>query len=348
MSIGGRLFGKGMYGCIFQPSLLCKNKDLQIDKSEEVHLPLSKLLLTEDANIEYTISKLIQKIPLWKNYFSVAESICEPNPKQTDPELSKCELLDKYDISEFRILSMSYAGKPFSGFKFALNEFDIMKFTIHLLEGCVLLNIFGIVHRDIHQENILIDDYNVPRIIDFNLAIPVEGDLTKYSLSHSHVIDISQEPPDSTLVNAIMRGLDPYKIIKEIVFKKKIIKKIKMLFGISNQVMLSDLNDFYLQSNSVKKGDSNKWFKSYWRTIDSWAIGINIVDLIVKLSISPIFSNNLSKYKPKLYPVLKRLCECSPLLRIDAIQALAYLDPNNFIIRKYAKSWLEKVGDGRI
>jgi serine/threonine protein kinase len=347
MAIGGRLFDRGMYGCIFQPSLLCKNKDPE-DKEKIQPLSISKLLLKEDANIEHFISKVIHKIPLWKNYYAVSESICEPKEVQKDPELSKCPLLDKYDLYEFRILSMTYAGKPFSGFKFSFDNFDIMKFTIHLLEGCALLNMFGIVHRDLHQGNILIDTYNVPRIIDFNLAIPVEGDLDKYSLSHSHELDISQEPPDSTLVNAIKKGLDPYKIIQDIVHKKRIVKKIKMLFGISNQVMLSSLNDFYMKSKSVKKGDCNEWFKSYWRTIDSWAVGINIADLIIKLSISSTFSQHFSKYKTKLFAVLKRMCECNPLLRIDAIQALNYLDPTNFIIRKYGNNWLEKVGDGKI
>ena len=130
------------------------------------------------------------------------------------------------------------------------------------------------------------------------------------------------------------------------VFQKPILKKVRNILGISSNDQLEQLEHFYLQSKAVKAGDQVGWFNSYWRTIDSWAIGINIIDLISKLSLWPEFSYTLNKIRPKLFPVLRKMCEVSPKSRIDCVQALNYLAPNSFIIRKYGKPWINKVGTG--
>jgi hypothetical protein len=96
-------------------------------------------------------------------------------------------------------------------------------------------------------------------------------------------------------------------------------------------------------SKAAKAGDEVAWFNNYWRTIDSWAIAVNIIDLISKLSLWPEFSNTLNKVRGRLFPVLRRMCEINPKRRIDCVQALNMLSPNSFIIRKYSKDWLAKV-----
>jgi serine/threonine protein kinase len=231
---------------------------------------------------------------------------------------------------------------------FKIQDFDFMRFIIHFIEAGALLTLFGIVHRDIHQGNILIDNEQVPRIIDFNLAIMIGSQITNKTLQHQYNYVIAQEPPDSTLVNAISLGYNGEQVIDSIIEKKPIVKKIRTVLGISEEEMRQALETFYTKSKSVKTGDEVKWFESYWRTIDSWAIGINIIDLISKFTLWPEFTPKLKSTKAKLFPVLKRLCTVSPLERIDCIQSLNYLAPNSFIIRKYGKAWLAKVGDGNI
>jgi len=347
MLSGGKLFDEGMYGCIFTPPLECKNKTKQ--SFDETDFPaLSKLILTDAANIEYTISKVIRQIPLWKNYFVVSESICEPALIQKDKELYDCPVIDDHKLSDFRILNMPYGGVPLNTYRINLQSFDFMAFITHFIESIALLNLFGIVHRDIHQGNILIDNNEVPRIIDFNLAIPVESKVTSNKLRHKYDYITAQEPPDSTIVNAVMLGFNAERIIETIIDKKPILKKIRSVLGITSREQLQSLEKFYQDSKSVKIGDSVKWFNTYWRTIDSWAVGVNIVDLITKLSLWPEFSATLKKISPKLFPVLRRLCAVSPLNRIDCVQALNYIKPNSFIIRKYGKAWLNRVGDGKI
>jgi serine/threonine protein kinase len=345
MLSGGKLFDEGMYGCIFSPALECKNKPKkQLEESD--FPPLSKLILKDAAEHEYAISKVISQIPLWKNYFVVSESICEPSQKQKDKELYDCPVLDDYKLSDFKILTMPYGGIPLNAYRINIKNFEFMDFIIHFIESTALLTLFGIVHRDIHQGNVLVDENQVPRIIDFNLAIPVQSTITERKLKHTYNIVTAQEPPDSTLVNAIRLGHSGQRVIDSIVDKKPIMRKIRNILGVSAEQQRLSLEHFYNESKSVKAGDSVKWFNSYWRTIDSWAVGVNIIDLISKLSLWPEFSSTLRKSNQILYPVLKKMCEVNPAKRIDCVQALNYLKPSSFIIRKYSKAWIDKVGLG--
>lgn len=343
---GGELFDEGLYGCIFTPPLKCKDgTKLQLGEQSNNNV-ISKLIPSSGAKLEYSISTYIHKIPLWKNYFIVSESICTPAIIQSDKELYECPVLNDYKLSDLKILNMPYGGIPLNTYKFNINRLDFMSFIIHFIEAGALLNIFGIVHRDIHQGNILVDDNEVPRIIDFNLAIPVNSTVTSNKLRHKYNYITAQEPPDSTLVNAIMLGYKPQTVIDNIIDKKPIVKKIRNLLGITEMQMRQELDEYYLKSKSAKTGDLGKWFQSNWRTIDSWAVGVNIVDLISKFLLWPEFSNKLKPVRAKLFPVLRRLCSVSPLHRIDCIQALNKLNPNSFIIRRYGKAWLARVGDG--
>lgn len=347
---GGKLFDEGLYGCIFTPALECKKGTIRgaLDADDDAkHPPISKLILKDDAELEFSISKMIHKIPLWRNYFVVSETICAPSLIQKERDISKC--IDKGDkLSDYSILTMPYGGQPMSIYRFNIKEFDFMSFVKHFIECGALLNLFGIVHRDIHQGNILIDNIYVPRIIDFNLSISVLSNVVDTDLSHKYEYSIAQEPPDSTLVNAIAHNYKPDRVIESIIFKRPTMKQIRNILGITNQTMLDELEEFYNKSKSVRAGNNVKWFQVYWRTIDSWAFGINLVDLISRLSLWPEFNITWRRVRHKLIPLLRRLCSVSPVHRIDCVQALNYLDSNNFIIRKYGRAWLAKIGDGKI
>jgi serine/threonine protein kinase len=221
-----------------------------------------------------------------------------------------------------------------------------MNFIIHFIEAGALLNLFGIVHRDIHQGNILIDNEEVPRIIDYNLSILVNDTINIDMLKHKYEYNLGQEPPDSTLVNAVYMKYKYDKVIDSLIYKKSIMKKIRNILNITIEEQEDSLNNFYNDSKSAKIGDEISWFNNYWTKIDSWAIGVNIVDLISKLLLWPEFSKTYKKISPILIPILKKMCEVNPRKRIDCVQALNQLSPNSFIIRKYAKPWLNKVSTG--
>lgn len=343
MQSGGRLFDEGMYGCIFTPHLKCEDKSKN-PPTDETDTTLTKLILAPAANHEWTIMKKIQKIPLWKNYFVASESSpCVPALIQKEKDLDNCSILDDHKLSDFRIINLPYAGVPLTSYRFNVQSFDFMSFIIHLIEAGALLNLFGIVHRDIHQGNILIDGEQVPRIIDYNLSILLNQPVTLKMLKHKYDFNLGQEPPDSTLVNAINQGYKYQKVIDSIIQKKSIMKKIRNVLSVTESDQSKALETFYMKSKSVKVGDEVLWFNSYWTKIDSWALGVNIVDLISKLILWPDFSKTYRKISPKLVPVLKKMCEVDPRNRFDCVQALNELAPNSFIIRKYSKPWLDKV-----
>lgn len=348
MQTGGKLFDEGMYGCIFTPPLECADKSKN-PPNEIADTTLSKLILSSTANQEWNIMKKIKKIPLWKNYFVVSESSpCIPASIQKDKELYNCDVLEdsRFKLSDFRILNLPYAGTPLTSYRINLQSFDFTAFVIHFIEAGALLNLFGIVHRDIHQGNILIDNEQVPRIIDYNLSILVGDNITINMLKHKYDYNLGQEPPDSTLVNAVYMKYKYDKVIDSLINKKTVIKKIRNILNVSAQEQTESLEKFYNDSKSAKIGDEVMWFNNYWTKIDSWAIGVNIVDLISKLMLWPQFSQTYKKISPKLIPILRKMCEVNPHKRIDCVQALNQLSPNSFIIRKYSKPWLSKVGDG--
>jgi serine/threonine protein kinase len=347
MSSGGRLLDQGLYGCVFVPSLTCQSGTEEKLDSDPRMYQLSKLIPTEDAEQEFTISKRIHRIPFYKQYFVVTESMCTPVSTQPkEKNLPKCEALDGNKLNEMRLLRMPYQGKVLHHVQFSAHSFHLRDFAVHLIAGGALMNLFGIVHRDLHQGNILVDSSNVPRIIDFNLSITVRSSSKPSSndLLHSYDHTISQEPPDSTLVNAVAKGNSANQVIQSIAFRKPIVQKMVTLLGISKRDIYHSLMDHYKKSKVMRSGDIEKWFSLYYRVIDSWAIGVCLVDLILKLSLWPSFSSKIQDTVKDLIPILRKMCEVHPMKRIDCVQALHLMDPNHIILRRYGKKWLDIVG----
>lgn len=341
---GGRLIDQGLYGCVFTPALKCKGSTSKTDREDPFHPPVSKLILTEDAEQEFAVSEIIRRLPDWNRYFAVSESMCEPSPKQTEKEMDECEILNDLPLSEFRILSMPFRGTPVYRHRFQIKDFDFISFVRHLLEAGSMLAIFGIVHRDLHLGNILVDHKQVPRIIDFNLSVRFLVDsITPSLISHTFKPQLIQEPPDSALVMGISAGHSAERVIQSIMRNKWILTKIQSLFGISKEDMTETLRDLCKRSRSIQHGDTVGWFRTYWSKIDSWSIGVMIMDRMSTFSLWPEFGPMIESARTIIHPILRKMCSIHPAERIDCVQALQMLDPNNFVLRKYGKAWLEKI-----
>jgi serine/threonine protein kinase len=349
--LGGRLLGQGLYGCVFTTPFSCTKKGkgsvgdkASGDKGAKSPIgQLTKLTNPIDAAVEFHLAETIRRIPLWKNYFAVAESMCVPSNTQKEKEVKACTILHERPLSEFRILRMSHAGTPLAEYTVNFKVFQIMQFTTHLLEAGSLLTLFGIAHRDLHQGNIMVDAHQVPRMIDFNLAIPIDttGDL-EGMVMHQYDYNIFHEPPDSTLVMAAAEGRQLARVVRLLATKKGILRKLRTLTGMSETEMEQQLEDV-AQDQMVQTGSGAEWFRAYWRSIDSWAIGVTLLDLLSKWAMWPSFTAHFAPYREKIHHVIKQMCVIHPADRMDCVEALQYLHPNSGILRAYGAKWLQEM-----
>lgn len=349
---GGSLYDEGGYGCVFTPPLLCANeKGVGAGAGAGAGAgpkQVDKLLKASDAEYEYSIAQSIQKIPLWRQYLSVPESICTPAPisKQTETELGECKLIGSTPLGKMRLLRSSFVGVPIQQLKLNIATFSFYDFAVHLLEGVSLLNLFGIVHRDLHMGNILVDRANVPRIIDFNLAVSIHNmPAAAAKMRVTYDPELMQVSPDWALVNAVAAGRNAQTIMEDLFHRNSFYKTVQTLTGITEREQRDALQTFYEKSRSLQAGNVEAWFQNYWRLVDAWAVGMALTYVLSKLLLWPSFQRtDYRAHKDTLLSVIRGLTAFNPLERIDSIQALAMLNPDSYVLRKYGMVWLEKVG----
>ena len=137
--IGGKIVGQGTYGCVFNPPLLCKKK--QILKQS-----VGKITDNEDYVREVNTYKILNKIPEAKNYIVLADDTCVPRilDNQVESDIDKCKFFIEKDVelSKTHQILMPYGGIPLHNIsKDKLSFFSFMK---HILEAGSLLLLHGI------------------------------------------------------------------------------------------------------------------------------------------------------------------------------------------------------------
>jgi hypothetical protein len=167
---GGALIGKGVYGCTFLPAPPCAGGRVF---KEVGGRPAVGKIADEPLSEETEIGRALMALPLARNYFAVPVSSCRPETPFTDPDARRCDIIrDAGFLTKFDMAIMPDGGVPLTKWGTDLARAATLYETlfVHLLEGMVLYQGAGIVHNDVHWGNILVDERNVGRYIDFGLA----------------------------------------------------------------------------------------------------------------------------------------------------------------------------------
>jgi serine/threonine protein kinase len=346
---GGKLLGQGSYGCAFTPPLKCRGKP---KKGEDVvNKRVGKITTDLDSYWEVIISKRLAQNPLASNYFILSEDICEVDTRkqQNEPELEKCLPIEGEKLTNFKQLSMPYGGLPLNMVKFNIEHFDIVGFMKHLLEAGAILLLSGTIHMDLHMANVVVDEYDVPRIIDFGLSV-IPDKITKDVIDfikHEPDFTFHQEPPEASLLWAILANATNESTTKEIIHQKKIFQIIRSVLGVENSA--EDLTEFWLASKSLRAKDGLSFLKTYWPQYDAWSIGVVMLHLLRSLTFYRGFQNNriYTSNKVALEKILVSLLEANPMRRFDAIEALNELVKTvpsageSYVLNTFASEWIK-------
>ena len=336
MLSGGKAIGHGTFSCIFKPALRCKNPREQLRGADVI----TKLLPIEDAKDEWSGATKIQSIPGWRNYFAVAESICKPIITSTD--MQQCHLRKKYKRDTLYALQMRYRGSqirssnPLQSHRFS-SHVDCMDMIVHLLEAGALLVVHNIIHNDLHQGNIVMDTHDIPRMIDFNLSLNKDTVLDHIH-SYQSTVSLPQYSPDILILLGIHDHIDFQSVIRTILLKPEIRSILRMLRMSSNH-FISDVDTMLARDAFIKEGNFNDWFTTYWTKIDSWAIGLYIIDLLRILQHIPACKEQLRRHTHTIRMIISYLCAFDPARRFDCLQVLSVIRPKNRLVLQYGPSW---------
>jgi len=360
---GGQLIGEGVYGCAFDPPLICKEKNgkgaKKAKKAKKVLKQgehVGKIAVIDDTQSEYKTSLFLKKIPNAEKYFILIDDLCTPLPRseQIEKDLKKCKAIENKSLEAFAQVTMPFGGKPLSAIHISTSNIDLWQFGKHLLEAGSLMLLHGIVHFDLHQGNILMNTRTTGRLIDFGLAWkPDELSLVNVPLLYRTFNPaINQEPPEVSVMNGILDGTSTVEAdIKFTIQKKRAIVLYSNLFQIPPQTLDKELYDFISGSWSFVKKHWYSFYKLYWTKMDSWAIGINILSLYNDLLHDREFliSDSYLEKKSTMENVIRHLCFMNAASRWDCLEALAVWAPDSPLLEKVdAIRWLELKKEERL
>ncbi|NBO70513.1 MAG: hypothetical protein EBU66_05580 [Bacteroidetes bacterium] len=347
---GGRKLAEGGYGCIFDPPLLCHGK--MMPKKPNM---IGKLTDPGDIASEINATKILKKMPEANNYFILPEldTICQDIRirDQTESQLGTCDVLLEHGIANLIHYQMKNGGTSLhaklDSIHIGVTQFPFYNFMRYILEAGAYLALKGVIHNDLHSGNIVVDDKYNFRLIDFGRSYTVNGiteDLIE-SLSAEYNIKLGQITPESTAQDGKNIGMSLTAIVEDIRQNKPTLKLAEKLFGYNRLEQVNEFKYFWTKSLSVSSGNYVKFWKYYWPAVDAWGIGYILVSTLYKLSLSNKFmkSSEWKQKSPLIKTVITGLLQCSPIKRLDCVEALALYDPMNaLVLSSSGKAWLEK------
>lgn len=331
MYSGGALLGQGVFGCTFDPAPPCAGG--RVFKEIAGQKAVGKLT-SEDVTEELEIGKTIMALPLAAQYFALPSASCKAGDPKQDPDAKGCRVLSESDQgTSFSLLLMPAAGKQLLRWAGDLQRLgaNYERLFRHLLEGMVIYQNAGYIHNDIHMGNILVDERDVARYIDFGLAFRMSDIKTwdDTNMGRRFRPKYNWTPPEIHARRMVKNGIWLKDGIREL--QEINPEYVKMEEHFPARPTAFDALTSFLKAAPKNGG---KFVHLYAKKFDAWRIGLCMwylwYDLLKGLAVPP----NMDK--ERIRKVLSGLTDFDPRTRLTAGQALYLLDPNSRFSTKEA------------
>jgi serine/threonine protein kinase len=218
---GGEFLGQGTYGCVFFPSIKCRDR---LQQKEYYLKGVSKVFKTKKhMDDELKETNKISKMDKQGLYTNKALGSCEVSTENfSSEETGPC----RYMPTSKKALKSSIYHQIFYEHKgIDLNQFmrkqyslsDTFNYVLNLMKGIQLLIKHNYVHLDLKPDNVLISDSNKALLIDFGLGRPFK---TLYDYNKSdYILEYSYEwyAPEFKLFFDSYRNMLPEYQVKEFI-----------------------------------------------------------------------------------------------------------------------------------
>lgn len=326
---GGKLLGKGAYGCTFEPAPRCAGGNVF---KTVTGLPAVGKITYKDASKELIIGRELMVLPLARQYFAVAATECHPAEPITDPDAGQCTAIEKAKKldSQLDMLVLPSAGEPLYSWAKNLPRLaqNFRRIIIHLLEGATIYQNAGIVHNDIHMENVLVDNLGVARYIDFGLSFKVDAVRSWKDTGIFRTFDPSRAltPPEVHAMRMIFNRIDIHTGVRYINQGISFYEKMQRIFPARENLTqaMTDITAF------IRKYGEVEFVHRYAKQFDAWRIGVLFWYMWYDLMMWSGFKETDVYRDRDLYRrVLGGLTEFNPRKRLTVAEALRLLDPGN-------------------
>ena len=346
---GGAFISSGVYGCVFRPALPCKDGKL-IDPKHLSNISKISSMDRKYLDKEVAVGRRIRKVPIADHYFALArDGICEPPTEMLakDSGSGDCEMLHEDDNRKKYMIQQPFGGRDFE--KTILGSYkpetvDFYKIGQRLLEGLVIMAVTGVVHTDLHRENVLIDTHENPKIIDFGAGV-ILGDSVK-ALVREFDPKYAQIAPEMSLWDAWKDKMETTSAARRIATEKSSMAMLRIYNGDTVDDQVRKLAEYRMRSSYFKRGDFEGWWAIHWPKIDVWSVGFILLHLWNRLSKYEGFAKNKVYIEKRrmILDVLRGMMDVNPIKRLNAVQALQKWAPSSVVLRRYAGKWVSKSG----
>lgn len=340
--VGGRILGKGAYGCVFHPAPRCAGGTVfsKIGKSKAP--AIGKIILDDDTiTDELELGKQLMKLPNAEQFFALPVTDCTPKLPIQDPDIKSCDVLtdavkkNPRALSHISMLVMPYGGKELQDYSRDLKAVATHFKSIlrHLCVGAKLYQNAGYVHNDIHIGNILVDSGGVARFIDFGLAFKPatirSWDDAHLSRSFKARSNYLWQPPEVLLWMMLMNNVPVVVGVKDVKRHNPELQLIENQFPSPNRRSFEGaLLDLRSADPYFQRRDSVGFIKRYAKGFDAWRIGLTLWLVWHELLKWPMFRSwdGGELYADKdVRRVLEGLTDFDPRTRMTIVDACEIL-----------------------